>query len=309
MKHILGLANVSQGKYMKLRQIEVFYAITQVGTISGAARLLNVSQPNISRVLSHTESQLGFPLFDRSSKGLALTKEGAHLLPEIEKLTLHLQSINSLIESMHSDQEKLLRIGAAYACSQMIVAPILVSYRQQKPNIHVDLITEHFSALQEAVLNDELDFALVFGQHVDKALLAEPLVQANMVAIIPKNIELPEQVSLSWLCQHNFLMMQKDDPLGSVLHNALAAYNLKPTNPLLIKTYSVIADMVVSGGGVGVVDTFTASRYAKDVQIVPILESLSFELMLITRKDKSQSKELIYLKSMFIKQCENILTT
>lgn len=50
---------------MRLRHIEVFQAIVQTGSISAAARLLNVSQPNISRVLNHAEQQLGFALFER----------------------------------------------------------------------------------------------------------------------------------------------------------------------------------------------------------------------------------------------------
>ncbi|MEI8631901.1 hypothetical protein P4S72_07020 [Vibrio sp. PP-XX7] len=41
----------------------------------------------------------------------------------------------------------------------------------------------------------------------------------------------------------------------------MALHELEPTNPLFIRTYSVIADMVVSGGGVGIVDLFTACRY------------------------------------------------
>lgn len=292
---------------MRLRQIEVFHAITQMGTISGAAKLLNVSQPNVSRVLSHTELQLGFSLFERSTKGLVMTREGRRLLPEVEVLTRNLKVINDLTESMHSDHAKTIRIGAAHACSQMIVTPILVKYHQQKPAINVDLITEHFSALQQAVLDDQLDFALVFGQHVDQALLAEPLAQADMVAILPKTMIPPKKVSLEWLCENNFLMMQKDDPLGGVLHRTIETNNLTPVSPIFIKTYSVIADMVVSGGGVGVVDIFTAIRYANDVNIVPLVERLPFELMLITRRDKPQSQELLHLKSMFKKQCTQVI--
>jgi len=50
---------------MKTRQLEVFHAIYTKGTITEAATFLNVSQPSISKVLAHTESQLGFLLFSR----------------------------------------------------------------------------------------------------------------------------------------------------------------------------------------------------------------------------------------------------
>ena len=52
---------------MNLRQLEVFYAIMQTGTVSGAARNLHVSQPNVTRILAHTEQQLGFGLFEALS--------------------------------------------------------------------------------------------------------------------------------------------------------------------------------------------------------------------------------------------------
>ncbi|WP_135724194.1 LysR family transcriptional regulator, partial [Klebsiella pneumoniae] len=71
---------------MRLRHIEVFQAIVQTGSISAAARLLNVSQPNISRVLNHAEQQLGFALFERRIQGMSVTAEGRRLLPEVEDL-------------------------------------------------------------------------------------------------------------------------------------------------------------------------------------------------------------------------------
>lgn len=70
---------------MNLRQLEVFYAIMQAGTVSGAARLLHVSQPNVTRVLAHTEQQLGFALFERVKGRLVPTQEAKALLPEAEK--------------------------------------------------------------------------------------------------------------------------------------------------------------------------------------------------------------------------------
>ena len=50
---------------VNLRQLEIFYAVMKSGTVSGAAKHLHVSQPNVTRVLSHTEQQLGFALFER----------------------------------------------------------------------------------------------------------------------------------------------------------------------------------------------------------------------------------------------------
>ena len=60
---------------MRLRHIEVFHAIMQAGTISGAAQLLHISQPAVTKVLQHCELQLGMALFDRVRGKLYPTPE------------------------------------------------------------------------------------------------------------------------------------------------------------------------------------------------------------------------------------------
>ena len=196
---------------MRLRHIEVFQAIVQTGSISAAARLLNVSQPNISRVLNHAEQQLGFALFERRIQGMSVTAEGRRLLPEVEDLYQRLQSITQLTEQLRRGEGQIVRVGAAHAFGQMVLAPALVTWRQQVPSVSVELVTEHFSTLCQMILENQLDFALVFGQQVDAALLAEPLFQSSMVALLPPNHPQHEPVTLAWLCANNLLMMQTQD--------------------------------------------------------------------------------------------------
>lgn len=296
---------------MRLRHIEVFQAIVQTGTISGAARLLNVSQPNVSRVLNHAEQQLGFTLFERRAQGMVVTAEGRRLLPEIDELYHRLQAINLLAEQLRRGEGQTVRVGAAHAFGQMVLAPALVAYQQQAVAVNVELVTEHFGTLCRSLLDNQLDFALVFGQQVDADLLAEPLFQSSMVALLPADSPQQAPVTLEWLCANNLLMMQNQDPLGRVLHRALRDKHLHSALSLSIKTYSVIADMVLAGGGVGVVDLFTACRYADKLKLLPIAQPLPFEVMLISRRDQPQSQSMLHLKQVIrsklweiARQCE-----
>lgn len=67
---------------INLRQIEVFRAIMMTGSISGAAKLLNVSQPAISRLISYTETRVGLVLFERIKGRLYPTPEARPCLPK-----------------------------------------------------------------------------------------------------------------------------------------------------------------------------------------------------------------------------------
>ena len=65
---------------MRLRHIEIFHAIYTTGSITNAAKILHVSQPSVSKVLSHAEMQLGFKLFERVKGRLVPTEEAEMML-------------------------------------------------------------------------------------------------------------------------------------------------------------------------------------------------------------------------------------
>ena len=73
---------------------------------------------------------------------------------------------------------------------------------------------------------------------------------------------------------------------------------LMPHSALFIKTYSVIADMVLAGGGVGVVDTFTARRSVDQLKIVPVVDPLPFEVILLSRREQPASQASNRLKQL-----------
>ncbi|TIS07144.1 MAG: LysR family transcriptional regulator, partial [Mesorhizobium sp.] len=60
---------------MRARQLEVFIAVMRAGTVTAAARMLNISQPALSQILLHTEDELGFTLFERVKGRLRPTPE------------------------------------------------------------------------------------------------------------------------------------------------------------------------------------------------------------------------------------------
>lgn len=125
-----------------------------------------------------------------------------------------------------------------------------------------------------------------------------------MVALIPPSVTLAAPVSLAWLCEHHLLMMQPQDPLGWVLHQTLRAQVLRSCGTLQIKTYSVIADMVLAGGGVGIVDTFTARRYAQQLQVVKIQGALPFEVQLLMTASHAADPAVLLMRSIIRRRLE-----
>ncbi|MDO9158150.1 MAG: LysR family transcriptional regulator, partial [Burkholderiaceae bacterium] len=85
---------------MRLRHIEVFNAIMLSGSVTAAARMMNVTQPAVSRILQHAELQLGFALFQRVGGRLHPTVEAKTLYPLIEQLFGKLDEVQRLAGSL-----------------------------------------------------------------------------------------------------------------------------------------------------------------------------------------------------------------
>ncbi|WP_106477716.1 LysR family transcriptional regulator [Phytohalomonas tamaricis] len=266
---------------MNLRHIEIFHAIMRSGSISSASRRLNVSQPNVTRVLAHAEQQLGFALFERRSQGLIPTPEALRLWPEIEQVMQQLDTIDELTRRLRRGDGQHLRIGAAHALGQAVMPEAMITARVRMPKLTLELVTSHFATLCDDLLNYRMDVALAFAQQVPDGIRQDVLCRAAMVALVPKGMAAPYPVSLAWLRERDLLLMQRHDPLGTILHHALADAGLSTLSDYQIKTYSVIADMVLAGAGVGIVDAFTAARYSERLQVVPLVPALTFDVVLL----------------------------
>src|SRR3546814_9354804 len=85
---------------MRFRQIEIFHAVYTTGSISAAARALHGSQPPVSKVLHHTQSQLGLTLFTLVRGRLVATDEAHALFVEVSEIVERLTSLQDTIRNI-----------------------------------------------------------------------------------------------------------------------------------------------------------------------------------------------------------------
>lgn len=121
---------------MRLRHIEVFNAVMLTGSVSAAARLINVTQPAVSRILSHAELQLGFALFHRHKGRLVPTREAQTLFPHIERLFTQLDEVQRLAGSLRGRQrEGELHILSVLALSHEVMPRALRAFHALHPGV------------------------------------------------------------------------------------------------------------------------------------------------------------------------------
>ncbi|HHF3149892.1 TPA: LysR family transcriptional regulator [Vibrio diabolicus] len=278
---------------MNLRQLEVFYAIMQAGTVSGAARLLHVSQPNVTRVLAHTEQQLSFALFERVKGRLVPTQEAKALLPEAEKVYQQLGQFRSLTNKVKQGTQHL-RVGAPPVLAAHLLAPT-VALLSKEHSISFELLTANRDELCSGLLKHELDVAVAFGEETPPAIMGHVLLKENLALIAPKSAAIPAEktVILEELISHDLPIIGLDsrDPLGLLLHQTLSARDEHYQHAITVRSYSAAAELVKNEAGFAIVDPWTAKQYRQDnaVSVHALEPNMSFSVSILFAEHTPQS--------------------
>ncbi|MBV8603385.1 MAG: LysR family transcriptional regulator [Pelomonas sp.] len=270
---------------MRLRHIEVFHAIMQAGTISGAAQLLHISQPAVTKVLQHCELQLGMQLFDRVRGKLYPTPEAERLFVEIDKLNRDLVAIRRLAANLKSGESELVRLVSTPTLAAVLIPPAMTRWSRAFPRGHCSLATNHTREIVSALLLGEADLALSLQDPRHPGIKAEAIASGAMTAICP--VASPEGEGSGPLAvadiRSEVVGLAGDDPLATVVQNASVAQHVPIECRITVQTYQLARALVEAGVGMTVVDPFTAASADRArVRLRPLVPSVPVNLYLLT---------------------------
>jgi DNA-binding transcriptional LysR family regulator len=247
---------------MRLRHIEVFHAIMQVGTISGAAQVLHISQPAVTKVLQHCELQLGMPLFERVRGKLYPKPEAHRLFAETEKLHRDLQGIRRLAASLKGRAVETIRLVSTPTIAISVLPQAMSEWRKDFPDTRCDLATHHTSEIVNTLRLGEADMALSLQDPRHPGIIAEPIAQGVMTVIAPpgtwRTEELDKPLTADGLTGE-LIGHADNDPLGEMVVAACEAQGIQPVFRTTVQTYQIARSLVEAGGGIAVVDPLTAA--------------------------------------------------
>lgn len=166
---------------MTIRHLQIFIAVADTGTMSLAAKQLYISQPTVSQVISEMESSYGVRLFERLSRRLYITDAGKQLL----KYARHIvASFEEMERGLHDASEHpILRIGATITVGSCILTGIIRRFETKCPQIQVQAYVDNTRSIEKMILESELDLALVEGVVSEEDIVAQPMIDDELVLV------------------------------------------------------------------------------------------------------------------------------
>ena len=275
---------------MTLRHLKIFIAICDNDfNTTKAAASLHMAQPAVSLALSELEKYYGVKLFDRIGRRLSITEAGRKFHEYASRITLLFDDMEKGMRNWDSFGK--LRVGASITIGSRFLPEYVSRFYEEHPGTEVQILVAPTDQLEQKLLANELDFALIEGIPHSPALVSESYMDDHLTAICPAKGALAHRntISLKEFRNQRFLLREKGSGTREVFDRAVenAGFTVEPVWEAT-STASLI-NAAINGLGIAVIPYRLAEEPISKGLVRPIeIESLDFsrKFYIIYHKEK-----------------------
>jgi len=173
---------------MELTQLEFLLKVVEEGSFSKAADRVFRTQPAVSISIRRLEEEIGAPLFDRAQKTPTLTEVGQIIHEYAGRIIALRDQARAAVAEMRALERGRVRIGANESTSLYLLPHVILAFREQHPQVKVEIYRHVSERLPREVLDRNVDFALMASEPTDRDMEAFPVLKDELVLILsPKH--------------------------------------------------------------------------------------------------------------------------
>ncbi len=274
---------------MEISHLKVFLAVSELGTVSDAARQLNCVQSNVTARIKNLESELGLELFYRKPRGMVATPAGRMLINYARKI-IHLEKEAKKILTDSNSVQGSLIVGAFESVAAVRFPVILSRFHRIYPQVDLSLITASSTELCRKVLDYQIDGAFVSDAYKQASLNYTPAFYEKLVLVCPAG-KPPEETAQ----KKGVLVFPKPCAYRERLEQWFEISGLTLKKKMELGTVDGMMKCVAAGMGMGVLPltTVESAISLNTVSIYPLGKDLeSVPIMFLKREDTLISKPL-----------------
>lgn len=277
---------------LTLRQIEVVRAVMVAGSIAGAARLLNVAQPGVSRSMKHLEDLLGIKLFIRKGGRYVPSPEAVHVFEQLQEVHKKIEDLQFTIGQLERGRGVELSFGSVPSIANVMVPRAIAAIKRRYPDIRIDIDILKIEDAIDYLMLGRGEFVAMSYRFDHPSILFEPLARGHLVVIVAPNHPLAarEVVTPAEIASCPLIGIDPNDPYGGIMASIFARENLDYDIAIRARFGTTVLALIKEDLGVAVVDTFTVADIARsDIAVVPIAGPTEFQTYIARRSDVALS--------------------
>jgi len=277
---------------MNQRQLMAFRAAMMHGSITAAAKRLNVSQPAVSRLIADLEFSLGFTLFTRQTGGIVPTREAQEFFREVDMMFYGLDRLTMVAEEIRTLSRATVRFATLPMLSFEVVPQALMRFRARHPQVHMlqDVYTSARVLELVASRQVELGVAQTHKRRDDIEILHT--YHARCVCVMQPGHRLAsrELITPEDLENEPLIMLARHTISASYIANAFADHGISPIIAAESQPSFAAGSLAAAGCGIAFVDELTAMALRGRVSAVAFEPEVPFDICILKPRETPLSR-------------------
>ena len=239
---------------LNLHKLHIFLAVAEQHSFSRAAAELFLSQPGVSLQVKALEQSVGMPLFEKSGRTLRLTEAGRELKEYAEKIFALLDETQMVMDELHGAARGSIKVAASTTAGIYIVPAALGAFHHQRPAVKLTLDVVNRFTVQEHLLHDEVDLAVMGLIEDAHDLEVEDFVPNELVVIAPPghHLEGHDDIPLADLANETFLLREKGSGTRTDIERIFADQGVTLRVGMELRSSGAIKQAVTADLGIAV---------------------------------------------------------
>lgn len=240
---------------MNFRHLEIFRAIMATGTTSEAANVLGLSQPAVSVILKHAESQLGIKLFERARGRLHPTPEAKALMPDVDWIFSRMDNLKRYANELRDGHSGFLAVSAPPQIAAAFLSKAISTFCANRPEVRINMRSAPTAEVIDIVLRQQVDLGLVYAPYGNKVTVARQIGITEIACAMHPNHDLTASsiVTPAELLQHRIISYRPETPLRKCIDRAFKNSGTRLKVHIETSTLCACA-LAMEGAGIALID-------------------------------------------------------
>ena len=247
---------------LTLRQIEVIRAIMVTGSIAGAARLLNVAAPGISRLMKYSEDSLGVRLFDRRAGRYVPTPQARHIFDLLDTVHHKIEDLQSAVDSLARGDRQELCIASVPSIANVMLPRAIAALRRRYPDLALDINILKIDEAIDYLLIGQGELVAISSRFDHPLIGFEHLASGRLLCIAPENGPLAarERITPAEMAEFPLIGIDPRDPYGAVMAAMFKDAGTEYRMNIKARFGTTVCSLVAQGLGIAIIDEFTVAH-------------------------------------------------
>jgi LysR family transcriptional regulator, regulator for metE and metH len=239
---------------IEVRHLSLVHEIASTGSVTRAAERLHLTQSALSHQLRDIESRLGIQLFLRLGKKMVLTPPGERVLGAASRVLDEIRRAEEDLKLMSQHGKGVLRLCTQCNTGYHWLPPLLQSFHRKYPGVDVQIMVDATARPIEALLEGQIDLAVVTSVVDDKRLATQPLFADELVAVTAPTHPFAKRASIQPedFAEEHLIIYRADPQASDTFLRILRPAHVEPARVSEVPLTEAILELVKAGLGVSV---------------------------------------------------------